>query len=184
MNEALSNEAQNVAAHTLHTASSFAPLDALVVIVIGLSCFWGVWKGLSREILGVTVLVLAGLSTFFYSSFFDPWLKPYLGVDWLRSLVSGVLVFGGFWLTFKLIAHWIAIMMRQALSAPIDILLGGIYGLVRGWVVLALLFWFGLANFPNQIQILQGHCAFYPLLEKTVVQMRSYRDHMNHWENS
>lgn len=111
-------------------------VDGLLLFVLLLSAVVGMWRGLVYEVLSLMVWVAAFLLAQAYAGDVAR-LLPLDGLSAaLRIAVAFVLVFvasafaGGFvaWLVKKMVA---AVGLR-----PIDRVLGGVFGLLRGVVVL------------------------------------------------
>ena len=111
-------------------------VDGLLLFVLLLSAVVGMWRGLVYEVLSLMVWVAAFLLAQAYAGDVAR-LLPLDGLSAaLRIAVAFVLVFvasafaGGFvaWLVKKMVA---AVGLR-----PIDRVLGGVFGLLRGAVVL------------------------------------------------
>lgn len=111
-------------------------VDGVLLFVLLVSALVGVWRGLVYEVLFLLAWVAAFLLAQAYAARTAAWL-PLAGLaPALRTAAGFALVFvasafaGGFlaWLVKKLVA---AVGLR-----PIDRVLGGVFGLLRGAVVL------------------------------------------------
>lgn len=111
-------------------------VDGLLLFVLLLSAIVGVWRGLVYEVLSVMAWVAAFVLAQRYAGHAAGWLPMGGASTGLRTAAGFAVVFvasafaGGFlaWLVKKMVA---AVGLR-----PIDRVLGGAFGLLRGAVVL------------------------------------------------
>lgn len=111
-------------------------VDGVLLFILVLSAVVGVWRGLVYEVLSVMAWVAAFVLAQHYAGRVSEMLPLGGGSSGLRTAAGFVLVFvagafaGGFlaWVVKKMVA---AVGLR-----PIDRVLGGAFGLLRGGVVL------------------------------------------------
>ena len=107
-----------------------------LLAVLGLSMLLGLWRGLVFEVLSV----LGWIAAFFLAQWFAPKVAALLP---LSSLSQPIRFAAAFVLTFIVAvfgAGMLASLLKKMVAAvglrPVDRLLGGIFGLVRGLVLL------------------------------------------------
>jgi membrane protein required for colicin V production len=111
-------------------------IDWIVLAVLALSMLVGVWRGIAREVLSL----LGWVAAFWVAQMEAPrvahWLPMTGSSDMLRYAAGFVVAF----LAVLILSSLLAWVVRKFLSAvglgPLDRLLGGVFGLLRGWVVL------------------------------------------------
>jgi membrane protein required for colicin V production len=116
-----------------------ATLDWIVLAVLGASVLLGLWRGLVYEVLSVLNWIAAFVIAQWLAPQAADWLPLGQRGDALRYAAGFVLVFiaalfaGGFlaWLLKKLV--------EAAGLRPVDRAMGGLFGLVRGTVVVLVL---------------------------------------------
>jgi membrane protein required for colicin V production len=111
-------------------------VDWILLAVLGLSFLLGVWRGLVHE-----VLSLAGwVAAFYVSQIYAPqaaeWLPMAGSSQMLRYAAGFVAVFVAV-LVATVLVSWLVKKMVSAVGlGPLDRLLGGAFGLLRGLVIL------------------------------------------------
>ena len=147
-------------------------LDILALILLSLSTIAALFRGLSHEILSLFSAILAFfLAVFFYGDVARLYVR--LGTT---SPFSDFLGFLTVFLSIMIAGSFLVLILDRALRTLhlkwIDRLLGGIFGLVRGWLVAAVVF-LALATFPIQNDLLeQSQLAdFFLSSVRTVVRM-------------
>jgi len=133
--------------------SNFFWLDILVLALLGISAVAGFFKGLARELISLGSVV-AG---FIFALLFYPYAALALQSIGLDDVASGLL---GFLAIFLLSIIGGALLVRVIHSALkimhlrwVDRILGGLFGLLRGWLINAIIFLF-LAAFPISSEFL------------------------------
>ncbi len=118
------------------TVASVATIDWLLLAVLVLSLLVGLWRGLVFEVLSV----LGWVAAFFLAQWFAPDVAAMLPMS---SATQPIRYAAAFVLTFIVavfVAGLLASIVRKMVAAvglrPVDRLLGGVFGLVRGVVLL------------------------------------------------
>ena len=113
--------------------------DYLIVIVIALSMLIGLWRGLLREVISLATWIAAFAIAFLFAEDGAAHLAPYLDVPSLRAAAA----FGGLFLATLLLGGLVGIVASQLVDytglTGTDRVLGMIFGLGRGAVVIAIL---------------------------------------------
>ena len=111
-------------------------VDWILLAVLGLSFLLGIWRGLVHEVLSLAGWVVA----FFVSQMYAPqaaaWLPMEGSSQMLRYAAGFVTVFVAV-LVATVFLSWLIRKMVSAVGlGPLDRLLGAVFGLLRGWVIL------------------------------------------------
>ena len=116
--------------------ASVTTIDWVLLAVLVLSLLVGLWRGLVFEVLSV----LGWVAAFFLAHWFAPDVAAMLPMS---SATQSIRYAAAFVLTFIVavfVAGLLASLVRKMVAAvglrPVDRLLGGIFGLVRGLVLL------------------------------------------------
>jgi membrane protein required for colicin V production len=113
--------------------------DYLIVIVIALSMLIGLWRGLLREVISLATWIAAFAIAFLFAEDGAVHLAPYLDVPSLRVAAA----FGGLFLATLLLGGLVGIVASQLVDytglTGTDRVLGMVFGLGRGAVVIAIL---------------------------------------------
>jgi membrane protein required for colicin V production len=111
-------------------------VDGVLLVIVLLSAIVGMWRGLVYEVLSVITWVLAFVVAQAYAGSAGEWLPLGQMSSSLRTAAGFVLVFVG----CAFAGGWVAWLVKRMVSAvglrPIDRVLGGAFGLLRGAVVL------------------------------------------------
>ena len=123
-------------APSLASLASVTTIDWVLLAVLVLSLLVGLWRGLVFEVLSV----LGWVAAFFLAHWFAPDVAAMLPMS---SATQSIRYAAAFVLTFIVavfVAGLLASLVRKMVAAvglrPVDRLLGGIFGLVRGLVLL------------------------------------------------
>ena len=148
-------------------------LDLAIVVVLGLSMAWGIWRGFVREILSLAGWVLAFLAANAVAAPIGDALPEGLARPELRVLIAFVVVFVFVLSAMTLVAMLLSKLFRRAGLGGVDRTLGGFFGLARG-IVLLLAFTLaaGLTALPRQTLWKESVGA--GMLARTVLQLRSW----------
>ena len=118
------------------SVASIATVDWVLLTVLVLSLLVGLWRGLVFEVLSV----LGWVAAFFLAQWFAPDVAALLPMS---SASQSIRYAAAFVLTFIIavfVAGLLASIVRKMVAAvglrPVDRLLGGVFGVVRGLVLL------------------------------------------------
>ncbi|HEX6321452.1 MAG TPA: CvpA family protein [Burkholderiales bacterium] len=125
-------------------------LDLAVLGVMVLSMAWGLWRGLVHEVISLAAWVIAFLVANMLAAPLAelvPSASP--RPDW-HVFVAFVAVFLVTLTATTLVGVMLSRLAKKAGLGSLDRTLGGVFGLVRGWViVLAFALLAGLTNLPS-----------------------------------
>ena len=115
---------------------TFSAVDWILLAVLGLSLLLGMWRGIVQE-----VLSLAGwVAAFYVSQMFAPqaaaWLPMEGSSQMLRYAAGFVVVFIAVLIGTALVSWLIKKLVSAVGLGPLDRLLGSLFGLMRGVVIL------------------------------------------------
>ncbi len=111
-------------------------VDIAVVVMFALSYVAGLFRGLTKEILGLLSWGGAAVGAYFGKPFVFGWIHTYITSKMLADIVSIFVVFIVFLIIFSLIGHMITRFVKDSPLGGIDRSLGGGFGLLRaGFIV-------------------------------------------------
>ena len=120
---------------------SIATLDIVIVAVIGLSAVIGMYRGLVRELLSLAAWVAAGWIAL---TFYEPvktLVKQWITDPQWAGIVAGAGLFIIALVVLLLIAGFMSRGTKRAsMLAPANRMLGVVFGLLRGGVIVALVY--------------------------------------------
>lgn len=117
-------------------------MDLIIVIVVGLSCLFGLWRGFVREILALLSWVVAILVASLYSPHLAPSFEVLIGNATARYALSFFLLCLVVLLLGGLINHFMVKLIQAAGLGLSDRLLGAGFGVVRGVIVVTVVVFF------------------------------------------
>jgi len=124
--------------------------DYAVLAILGLSIILSVWRGAVRELLALASWVMAFLAAQAYSPVAAAYVPASVENVSLRMLTGFAGVFLAVLVVMALAALTISKLVRAAGLGPVDRMLGAVFGLLRGMlVVLILVFICGLTAAPQ-----------------------------------
>lgn len=136
-------------------------LDLIALGILVFSAVLGLMRGLSRELLSL----LSWFAAFYAAKSFAPMLAPWLpGLDApaLRHAAALVLLFVAVLIAASLLAAAVGGLVKLVGMGPYDSLLGGLFGVARGSLILLMLTLLaGLTALPKtkawQASLIHGH---------------------------
>jgi membrane protein required for colicin V production len=124
--------------------------DYAVLIIIGLSVFLGIMRGLVREVLGLVGWVAAFFIAKTYSSQLVPMMPIDIPTDGLKILAAFLVVFLATLLAASLLAIALSAIFNKIGLGWLNRLLGIFFGLTRGVVIVCIIvFMAGLTDIPK-----------------------------------
>jgi len=124
-------------------------LDAGVITVVLVSLLIGLWRGLLYEVLSLLGWPIA----FLLSKYLAGGLASLLPIDEevVRITVAYVIVFVFALIGWSILVSMVSKMMKKMGIAWTDRLLGGLFGIIRGVLVVLVLSWLaGMTHIPEQ----------------------------------
>ena len=109
--------------------------DYAVLTVIGASVLVGFWRGVVSEILALAAWVVAFLVARAQGAQVANWLAGQFAEPGLRLAAAYVLVFVGVLIVFAIARMLISLMVKAVGLGVLDRLLGGVFGALRGSLV-------------------------------------------------
>lgn len=115
--------------------TDFHPADGIILGVLVISLLIGFGRGLVREVISLAGWVLAILVARWYNEPLAAWLAAWVETPSVRLVMAYGSLFLGTLLACSLIAHALSLMVRAGGLSLSDRLLGGVFGAVRGAVI-------------------------------------------------
>lgn len=115
-------------------------LDILVLLAIGGGALFGLLRGFVCEALSMIAWVLGIFAVRLFQEPVAGLLTPFLGTESGASLLSFILVFGATFFAGKFLARSLGARTRTSVLGPVDRVLGGGFGAVKGLIGATLIF--------------------------------------------
>lgn len=124
-------------------------LDLFFALIIVLSTVFAILKGLAREIISLVALIGGFILAVLYYRIPSAWLVAYCREEALADLLGFLIIFVGCILLGIIAAFTVNRFVKAASLKWIDRILGGIFGLLRGWAISSIIV-VALIAFPVQ----------------------------------
>ncbi len=123
--------------------------DYVVIAILAGSLLLGLWRGLTYELLSLAGWVVA----FLVSKYFAPSLAPMMPGDQseIQTAVAYAAVFIASLILWAVLVKLTSKLVKALGLGGLDVVLGGVFGLMRGFLVVLVLAWLaGLTQIPAQ----------------------------------
>ena len=126
-------------------------VDIVVLAVSGISVLLGVIRGLVREVLALAAWVVSFLAANLAAPEVAHWMPEAMASEEIRLLIGFVGVFAVMLVGLSVVAILVSKLVKIAGLGMTDRVLGGVFGLTRGLlVVMILVLLAGLTSLPRQ----------------------------------
>ena len=115
---------------------AISAVDWILLAVLGLSLLLGMWRGIVQEVLSLAGWVAAFYVAQLYAPLAAAWLPMEGSSQMLRYAAGFVVVFVAVLVAMALLAWVIQKLISAVGLGPLDRLLGSLFGLMRGVVIL------------------------------------------------
>lgn len=114
-------------------------VDLVIVAIIGLSMITGFIRGFIKELIALSVWLLAIWVAYHYAPMLEPSLQKYIQDKTARTIVAFVLLLLGILIAGGILNAFLSFILRGSGLSGVDRLLGMVFGFVRGVFIIALL---------------------------------------------
>lgn len=142
-------------------------LGALVISIL-----IGVWRGFTREILGLVSWIVAAVAAIVFAPHTVGWLEPRIHTPSLRIAASYAIVFFAALVLGAIVTTLASMLVRKSMLSGVDRMIGGGFGLVRGVLMGVLMVWL-LGMTPARKDAWWGASMFIPRLEVLAEGLRN-----------
>lgn len=115
-------------------------LDMIVLLLIGGGAVFGLLRGFVCEALSMIAWVLGIFAVRLFHAPVAALLTPFVGTEGGAAILAFALVFGGTFLAGKFLARALGRRTRTSILGPVDRVLGGGFGALKGLIGATLLF--------------------------------------------
>lgn|SRR5690606_10265383 len=110
-------------------------VDWAVIAVLGISAMLGLWRGFIREVLALVGWVVAGVIAVLFAADIAAAMPADFTTPLVRHLLAAALIFVLVLVVAALAAALLSKLVRAIGLGPLDRTLGGLFGFVRGGVI-------------------------------------------------
>jgi membrane protein required for colicin V production len=149
-------------------------LDVILIVIMLISGFLAMVRGFTREVLSIFSWAMAALAALYLTNNLGYWtvLSPYIDNELYAKLAFGVAVFVITLIIVSLITFRISDNVLDSRVGALDRTLGFIFGLARGFLLVAIVFILFSALARDQPDWIKSARSF-PLLQQTQVAIES-----------
>ena len=113
--------------------------DLVVIVVVAISIGFSIWRGLVREVLSLLSWVAAFWLAKLFAAVVAGWLPSSWSHQGLRIAIGFVAVMLVSWLVLSLVSALVVHLVKVAGLTASDRMLGAVFGLVRGLLIVVIL---------------------------------------------
>jgi membrane protein required for colicin V production len=113
-------------------------IDYLLVVLIAFSCIAGVLRGLLREVIALVTWIAAVWIAWHYAGVLESHLGGALASEGVRTWAARTIIFLGIVLIGTCIGAIVGRVVRLSIFSGTDRFFGGLFGFLRGLVILGL----------------------------------------------
>jgi len=112
-------------------------IDLLLLVVIGASVLAGFATGFARVVVGFVALLVGIFCAFWFYGVVAAYIIDYVGSPAIANLIGFVVILTGVLILGAIVGQVLAKLFRWVGLSWLDRLLGGAFGVVRGFVIAA-----------------------------------------------
>jgi membrane protein required for colicin V production len=149
-------------------------VDILVGLVLAVSTFYAAWRGFLHETLAIFAVVAAGFTALYFGPLLFPWMHQHIATELLAVTVADAAVFLAVYIPLAFLSRRISNSVKSSALGPLDRILGVVFGVVRGLVIVGLayigfVYYVPAHDHPTSFT----HARTLPLMQKTAEVLRS-----------
>lgn len=115
-------------------------IDILVIIAVFLSVVFALYRGLVRELLGITSWILAGIAGLYSYSWTQPIVGKLISNEAVAGAVGSIIVAVIVLVIMTLVNAGITAKLRESSLSGLDRILGFAFGIFRAWLLIAVIY--------------------------------------------
>jgi membrane protein required for colicin V production len=119
--------------------SQWSFLDVLFIIILLVSIIFALMKGLARELISLAALIGGFILAVLYYYIPAGMFKEFSKTEAIANLIGFVIIFFGCILIGAIVSFFVNRFIKAAALKWFDRLLGGVFGLLRGWAIASML---------------------------------------------
>jgi membrane protein required for colicin V production len=116
----------------------FTVVDLLVVVTVVLSAIYAWYRGFVNESLSIVAWAAAAFGTLYFAPAIVPYVRERMSPPLVGTIVAYAGIFVAVLLPLSFMSHRISQNVKDSPVGVVDRVLGGLFGIVRGLVVIGL----------------------------------------------
>jgi membrane protein required for colicin V production len=117
---------------------SLTAVDALIIGVVLISAGLAMFRGLIHETFAILEWIAGGYVALRFTPVFQPLLNGAIKPAWLEWLLVFIGTFLLVFIPLSIMSHRLSAMIKQSDIGPVDRVLGLVFGIARGFVIVGL----------------------------------------------
>ncbi len=148
--------------------------DAVILVILAIFTLLGMWRGLLREILTILTWILSFALAWLFAGRLAQYFMKFSSEPALREVLAFVLIFFAVFIAGTTVSWLIhKYIPPKSLFRAANIVFGGLFGAVRGAVIIVSIFLVaGLTSFPQRPWWRES--MFAPYFERAAIYMSGY----------
>jgi membrane protein required for colicin V production len=147
-------------------------VDYVIIALLLMSAAIGAWRGAIREIINIAAWVAAFILAHAFSADLAPYFADWMAEPVYRLVVAWIAIFVAVLIFASLLASLLSELVRKLGLSGLDRLLGAVFGVLRGLLVIVVLaLAAGMTKFPQSA--LWKNAALTPPLEVAALYARA-----------
>lgn len=115
-------------------------IDVLVSITVFLSVIFALYRGLVRELLGITSWIVSGIVGLYSYSWMQPLMGKVIDNEVIAGMSGAILVGIGVLVFMTLLNAGITSKLRESSLSGLDRILGLLFGVFRAWLLIGVVY--------------------------------------------
>lgn len=115
-------------------------IDIAVIVTLLLSILFALYRGLVRELLGITAWILAGLAGLYSYAFMQPLMHKFIESEAIAGMVGAGIIALIVLIVMTLINAKITGKLRKSALSGLDRILGFGFGVLRAWLLISFVY--------------------------------------------
>lgn len=126
-------------------------VDAVILVIVGLSCLWGLWRGFIKEVLSLVTWIAALALSRLYSASLAEYMLNLIENEAARLVAAFAIIFVVVMMLGTFINHLLAKFLNITGLKVADRIFGGVFGVARGAVITVVIM-FVVGPFVNETE--------------------------------
>jgi membrane protein required for colicin V production len=114
-------------------------VDLVVIGIIGLSAFTGLFRGVIKEVIALGVWVVGLWVGYHYTDSLTPWVAQYVQNSTAQTAIAFVIILIGVLIAGSVLNYTLSLLLKSTGLSSIDKLLGMCFGFIRGGFIVSLI---------------------------------------------
>ncbi|HEY4265669.1 MAG TPA: CvpA family protein [Micropepsaceae bacterium] len=155
------------------SALSLTAIDFVVIAVVLLSAIFATARGLIHETFAILAWIAGGYLAFRLTPFVQPLLHNMIAPPWLERFLVLLGIFILVFVPLAIFSRWLSAKVKGSVVSPVDHVLGLVFGVCRGLVIVGVAYiaFAALVPLKNQPDILTK-ARLFPVIRNTSEMLR------------